>query len=199
MAFAASLRPPRDSGHGEALPGVRCLALDFNPIQFKRGSRNRISNVAEPTDYCIRHCNRSLAVPAVPEVRSSFLQGYAPGAHGGLRESRPRLLGVLAEEFIQGRVAGAELAAGIQRVKSAQSIGDRSAKWPSPKHAQALASAPDIATPRCCATAPSSPCCSALRCAGPEGAALTDGCSSGGFTPEATVAARHANTRAVSA
>jgi DNA-binding CsgD family transcriptional regulator len=34
----------------------------------------------------------------------AFLQGYAPGAHRGLGEARPRLLGVPAEEFVQGHV-----------------------------------------------------------------------------------------------
>src|ERR1039458_4375540 len=37
-------------------------------------------------------------------TQAAFLQGYAPGAHGGLGEAGPRLLGVPAEELVQGHV-----------------------------------------------------------------------------------------------
>jgi len=53
--------------------------------------------------------------------------------------------------------------------------------------------APDISTTQGYATAPSPPCSSAVRCAGARWRRSADGRSSGGFTPEATVAARQAH------
>jgi hypothetical protein len=48
--------------------------------------------------------------------------------------------------------------------------------------------------PRACATAPSSPCCSAARCASARWPRAPTGAVSGGFTVEAMAAARHGNT-----
>jgi hypothetical protein len=36
--------------------------------------------------------------------QAAFLQGYAPRAHGGFGEARPRFLGIPAEELVQGHV-----------------------------------------------------------------------------------------------
>jgi hypothetical protein len=59
-----------------------------------------------------------------------------------------------------------ELAAGIQRVKSAKSIGVRAGNWLSPKQAQALLNAPDITTLKGLRDRPSSPCSWAALCGG---------------------------------
>ena len=67
----------------------------------------------------------------------------------------------LAVEPTDSGLLAPELAAGIQCVKSAKSIGVRAGNWLSLKQAQALLNTPDIRRPRACATAPSSPCCSA--------------------------------------
>jgi site-specific recombinase XerC len=100
----------------------------------------------------------------------------------------------LAVEAMDNGLLAPELAAGIQRVKSAKSIGVRAGNWLSLKQAQALLNAPDITTLkglRDRAIIAVLLGCALRRC---EVAALTDGRSSRGFTLEATVAARHANT-----
>ena len=85
-----------------------------------------------------------------------------------------------------------ELPAGIARVKSAKSISVRSGKLAHPAAGAVAVNAPDITTTkglrdRHHRRAPRlSP--APLRVGAP-----TDGRCSGGFTPEATVAARHAN------
>src|ERR1019366_5427968 len=84
--------------------------------------------------------------------------------------------------------------AGIDRVKSAKSIGVRSGRWLTLRQAQALLNVPNISTTKgMCDRAIIAVLlgCALRRC---EVAALTDGRCSGGFTLEATVAARHANT-----
>jgi integrase len=84
--------------------------------------------------------------------------------------------------------------AGIDRVKSAKSIGVRSGRWLTLRQAQALLNVPDISTTkgmRDRAIIAVLLGCALRRC---EVAALTDGRCLGGFTLEATVAARHANT-----
>ena len=87
-----------------------------------------------------------------------------------------------------------ELAADVARVKSAQSIGVRAGNWLSLKHAQALLNAPDITTTQGAARPRHH---RAVLLGGvlrqSTMAALADGRRSGGFTPEATAAARHAN------
>jgi hypothetical protein len=101
----------------------------------------------------------------------------------------------LAVEATDNGLLAPELAAGIQRVKSAKSIGVRAGNWLSLKQAQALLNAPDITTTKglrdraIIAVLLYALCRSAA-------AALTDGRSSGGFPPEATVAAPRANTLA---
>jgi site-specific recombinase XerD len=87
-----------------------------------------------------------------------------------------------------------ELAAGIQRVKRAKSIGVRAGDWLSLKQAQALLNAPDIATTQ--GLRDRTIIAMLLGCALRRSAvaALTNGRCSGGFTLEATVGARHANT-----
>jgi site-specific recombinase XerD len=52
----------------------------------------------------------------------------------------------LAVEATDNGLLAPELAAGIQRVKSAKSIGVRAGNWLSLKQAQALLNAPDITT-----------------------------------------------------
>ncbi len=52
----------------------------------------------------------------------------------------------LAVEAMDNGLLAPELAAGIQRVKSAKSIGVRAGNWLSLKQAQALLNAPDITT-----------------------------------------------------
>src|ERR1022692_2985227 len=58
-----------------------------------------------------------------------------------------------------------ELAAGIARVKSAKSIGVRSGHWLTLRQPQAPPERAEHHDQRGCATAPSSPCYSAVRCA----------------------------------
>jgi len=84
------------------------------------------------------------------------------------------------------------------RAKSAKAFGVRSAGWPTILQAQALPNRPEIATthgPRDRAILAVLLGCTLRRCAV---AALTDGRCSGGFTLEATVAVRHANTAELS-
>jgi hypothetical protein len=52
----------------------------------------------------------------------------------------------LAVEATDNGLLAPEIAAGIQRVKSAKSIGVRAGNWLSLKQAQTLLNAPDIAT-----------------------------------------------------
>src|SRR5580700_4970383 len=54
----------------------------------------------------------------------------------------------LAVEAMDNGLLAPELAAGIQRVKSAKTIGVRTGNWLSLKQAQALLNAPDITTTR---------------------------------------------------
>jgi len=79
--------------------------------------------------------------------------------------------------------------------KSAKSISVGPGTWLAVQQTQALLNAPDITTTEDLpARAIIAPCCSAVRWRGQAVAAPADGRASGGFTPEATAAARRAST-----
>jgi len=85
-----------------------------------------------------------------------------------------------------------DVGSGVARVKSAKSTGVRSGNWLTLRQAQALSTRrtsrpPKVLRDRAIIAVPLG--CALRRC---EGAARTDGRCSGGFTAEATVAARHA-------
>ena len=92
------------------------------------------------------------------------------------------------------RAAGAGIARRHRPSEEREVIGVRSGRWLTLRQAQALLNVPDISTTkgmRDRAIIAVLLGCALRRC---EVAALTDGRCLGGFTLEATVAARHANT-----
>jgi len=136
---------------------------------------------------------RSLQSPFAGYLSATRKLGFSGRKRSPFRRScRPSAR--LAVAATDNRRLAPELAAGIARGKSAKSIGVRSGnrgahrELAHPPAGPALPNAPDItATKGLRDRAITAQRRSAV-------AALTDGPGSGGFTPEATVAARHADS-----